>query len=70
MAAASRFPNERALICAGLGDKERTLQALEAMAVLGAQRVGRYLSYPEFALVRDDPRLRSLRQKVGLLDMR
>ena len=56
----------QALTFAGIGDKERTLQALERMAPLGPVRLGRDLTYPEFALVRGDPRLNALRKKVGL----
>lgn len=66
MATASNFPNEKALIFAGLGDKDRTLEALNEMAVVGAQRLGVYLSYPELALLRGDPRLKPFRKKVGL----
>lgn len=66
MAAASSYANERALIFAGLGDKERTLEALDGMTRLGGQRVGVYLHYPELALLRGDPRLQALRKKVGL----
>jgi TolB-like protein len=65
LAAASQ-PNEQALIFAGLRDKDRALQALDHMAVLGPQRVGMYLNYPEFALLRGDPRVTALRKKVGL----
>jgi TolB-like protein/Flp pilus assembly protein TadD len=65
LAAASQ-PNEQALIFAGLGDKDRALQALAQMAALGPQRVGMYLNYPEFALLRGDPRVIALRKKVGL----
>jgi serine/threonine-protein kinase len=66
MAAASQFPNEQALIYAGLGDKDRTFEALERMGSRGPQRVGRFLTYPEFAFLKDDPRLAALRRKVGL----
>jgi TolB-like protein/Flp pilus assembly protein TadD len=67
MAAASRYPNEQALILAGLGDKDRFFDALERMQVLGAQRVGGYLTYPELApLMRDEPRLQAVRRKAGL----
>lgn len=66
LAAASPYPNEQALIFAGLGDKDRTLDALDRMAVLGAQRIGIYLNDPELALIRGDPRVQVLRQKVGL----
>jgi TolB-like protein/cytochrome c-type biogenesis protein CcmH/NrfG len=66
---ASASPDARllqALIFAGLGDKERTLQALERLATLGPVRLGRDLTYPEFAFVRGDPRVKALRKKVGL----
>jgi len=33
---------------------------------LGAARVGRALSSPEFALLRGDPRVKALRKRVGL----
>jgi len=66
LAAVSHYPNEQALIFAGLGDKDGTFAALERMAVLGPQRIGLYLNCPEFALVRDDPRLPAFRDKVGL----
>jgi TolB-like protein len=68
MAAASVYANEQALIFAGLGDKDRTLEALDRMAVLGPQRVGMYLNYPELALLRDDLRLKAFRKRVGLPD--
>jgi len=56
----------QALIYAGLGDKDRTLQALDRVAGLGAVRVGQALNSPEFALLRADPRAKALRKKVGL----
>ena len=55
-----------ALAFAGLGEKEQTLAQLERMVSLGPVRVGRNLTYPEFALVRGDPRVKALRKKVGL----
>jgi hypothetical protein len=58
-------PDEQVLIFAGLGDKDRTLEALDRIAVLGAQRIGKCLNYPELALLRDDPRLKALRKKSG-----
>jgi len=64
--AADQRPYAQALTFAGLGDKERTLDALERMAILGPVRLGRDLTYPEFDLVRGDPRLKALRKKVGL----
>ena len=56
----------QALIYAGVGDKERTLQALDRVAGLGAVRIGQALNSPEFALLRGDPRVKALRKKVGL----
>jgi TolB-like protein/Flp pilus assembly protein TadD len=55
-----------AMAFAGLGDKEQTVAQLERMVDLGPVRLGRNLTYPEFALARGDPRLKALRQKVGL----
>jgi TolB-like protein/tetratricopeptide (TPR) repeat protein len=65
-AAASAPPFNQALTFAGLGDKDRTLDALDRMTVLGPFRMGRALTYPEFAPLRDDPRVKALRKKVGL----
>jgi TolB-like protein/Tfp pilus assembly protein PilF len=61
-------PLQQALIFAGLGDKERTLEALDRMAVVGPVRMGSILSLPELALLRGDPRVKALRKKVGLPD--
>jgi TolB-like protein/DNA-binding winged helix-turn-helix (wHTH) protein/Tfp pilus assembly protein PilF len=66
MASAAQYANERALIFAGLGDKERTLEALERMGALGPQRIGEYLNFPQMAFLRGDPRAMALRKKVGL----
>jgi hypothetical protein len=49
-----------------LGDKDRTLEALDRVAELGAVRIGRALNSPEFALLRGDPRVKTLRKRVGL----
>jgi tetratricopeptide (TPR) repeat protein len=59
-------PLQQAVIFAGLGDKERTLKALDRMAVVGPVRMGSILSLPELALLRGDPRVKALRKKVGL----
>ena len=66
--AAAAAPNAltQALTFAGLGDKDRALEALERLASNGAVRVGRALNSPEFALLRGDPRVKALRKKVGL----
>ena len=58
----------QALIYAGLGDKDRTLDALDRVTQLGGARIGRALNSPEFALLRGDPRVKALRKKVGLPD--
>src|SRR5205807_9690289 len=67
-AAATSAPFQQALAFAGLSDKDRTLEALNRMAVQGPVRIGRTLIYPEFALLRGDPRVKALRKKVGLPD--
>jgi tetratricopeptide (TPR) repeat protein len=65
---AAKVPDayDQALTFAGMEDKERALDALERMAPLGPARLGRNLNYPEFNFVRNDPRLKALRNKVGL----
>ena len=50
----------------GRRDKERTIEALDGMTLLGAQRLGLYLQYPEMALLKGDPRVHELRKKAGL----
>jgi TolB-like protein/DNA-binding winged helix-turn-helix (wHTH) protein/Tfp pilus assembly protein PilF len=54
------------LIYAGLGDKDRTLDALERMAPLKDPVVDFYPYYPELALLRGDHRLNEFRRKRGL----
>ena len=66
VAAATPVPYNQAMTFAGMDDRERTIGALERMASLGPVRLGRNLNYPEFAFVRADPRLKALRERVGL----
>ena len=68
LAASIPPPNNfnQALIFAGLGDKDRTLEALDRMTPLGPFRVGRMLTFPELALLRGDPRVNALRKRAGL----
>jgi TolB-like protein/tetratricopeptide (TPR) repeat protein len=68
--AESVAPNaySQALIYAGLGDKDRTLEALDRAVQLGGARIGRALNSPEFAVLRGDPRVKALKKKVGLPD--
>jgi TolB-like protein len=68
LAATVRRPIEKAQVYAGLGDKDRTVAALDAASRLGPVRLGRALTFPEFAFVRDDARMRTLRKRVGLPD--
>ena len=66
VATSSRNPFNHALIFAGLGDKDRTFEALARATSGGPVNIGRILTYPEFALLRGDPRVKALRKKVGL----
>ena len=59
-------PFNKALIYAGLGDKDRTFAALDLAAASGPFRIGRALTYPEFNHLKGDPRMSALRKKVGL----
>jgi TolB-like protein len=64
--AADTTPFIQAVIFAGLGDKERALEAMERSAAVGPFRIGRQLMWPELALIRNDPRMHALRKGVGL----
>jgi tetratricopeptide (TPR) repeat protein len=64
--AVSPNPFNQALVYAGLGDKDRTIEALDRLAAFGPVRVGRALNIPEMALLRGDPRVKALRKKAGL----
>jgi TolB-like protein len=59
-------PIEEAEIFVALGDKDRAFEALERATPMGPVRIGRDLTYPEFAPLRGDPRLKALRKKLGL----
>ena len=58
------FPAALVIIYAGLGDKDRTFGALERMAAGRDPRVGIYLTYPELAFLRNDPRVSAFRRKL------
>jgi TolB-like protein/Flp pilus assembly protein TadD len=62
------FPASLVLINAGLGDKDRAFEALERMAAEKDPRVGMYLTYPELAVLRGDPRMQAFRRKLDLPD--
>jgi TolB-like protein len=68
LAAGTTNPFTQALIFAGLGDHERTLEAVDRMSLLGPDRIGRALTFPELDLIRGDPRLKAIRKRVGLLE--
>ncbi len=61
-----QFPYHQAVSLAGLGDRNRAIEALEKMAQSGPVRVGLALAVPEFDSLRDDSRLKALRERVGL----
>ena len=60
------FALQQAVLFAGLGDKDRTLEALDRGSLFGPVRLGRALHVPEFVLIRGDLRVKALRRKVGL----
>src|SRR5262249_35054028 len=59
-------PFNQAVIFAGLGDTGRALDAMERSTAAGAVRVGRQFTWPELSLIRNDPRMKALRRKIGL----
>ena len=62
-------PASKAQIFAALGDKDRTLAALDQMVPMGPTRIGRdFLIASNFSFLRGDRRLKELRKKVGLPD--
>jgi len=63
-----RGPHQFALVFAGFGDRDHTIERLERLARAGPVRLGFTLNSPEFAFLRGDPRLRTLREKMGLPD--
>jgi tetratricopeptide (TPR) repeat protein len=57
---------EQATIFVALGDKDRAFEALDRAIPMGPVRIGRDLTRPEFAPLRGDPRLKTLRKRLGL----
>ena len=66
LASISTNPLNEAVIFAGLGDKDRTFDALDRAAAAGPFRMGRALAWFELSFVHGDPREQVLRKKVGL----
>jgi serine/threonine protein kinase/Flp pilus assembly protein TadD len=60
------FPARLVMIYAGLGDADGVFAALEGMNAEKHPLVGIYLTYPELAFIRDDPRTQAFRRKLGL----
>jgi TolB-like protein len=58
--------SDLAIIYAALGDKDRTFDALERMAVVQPHHVGDILINPEMVVLHGDPRLTALRERFGL----
>jgi len=63
---AQDWPWIQALVYAGLGDKDRAIVGLQKMVAIKDPRAGNYLWFPEFALLRGDPRLNDIRKTLGL----
>jgi TolB-like protein len=60
------YPYRKAVIAAALGNKDLAFEALELMMVDEPHRVAGALTYPEFSLLRGDPRRSTLRRALGL----
>jgi TolB-like protein/DNA-binding winged helix-turn-helix (wHTH) protein/Flp pilus assembly protein TadD len=56
----------QAFVYAGLGEKARVLEAFEKLAAMHDHIVDIYPVWPEFALMRDDPRMKEFRHKRNL----
>jgi tetratricopeptide (TPR) repeat protein len=56
----------QAVIYAGLGEKDRVLEAFEKLAAMHDHIVDVYPLFPEFALMRDDARMKEFRHKRNL----
>lgn len=68
-ALAARDPEAAArqmLIYGGLGDKDRAFDALERTAAVNWWRAATWMIRPEMRILRGDPRVTALRQRLGL----
>jgi hypothetical protein len=67
MAALAPRLASKAQIFAAFGDKDRTFEVLDQMVPMGPTRIGRDIfNSPNFDFLHGDPRLKVLRNKVGL----
>jgi serine/threonine-protein kinase len=65
-AAHPEAPGRQMLVYAGLGDKDRTFAGLEGLAAYNWWVGAFAMQRPELALLRDDPRVAALRQRLRL----
>jgi TolB-like protein/DNA-binding winged helix-turn-helix (wHTH) protein/Flp pilus assembly protein TadD len=61
-----RAVRRQAVIYAGLGQRDRVLEAFEKLAAMHDDIVDAYPVFPEFALMRDDPRMKEFRRRRNL----
>ena len=54
------------LIYGGLGDKNRSFEALERTAQVNWWRAATWMIRPEMSVLRGDPRVHELRDRLGL----
>jgi hypothetical protein len=59
-------PHRALFIAAALGDLDGAFEALELEVKLEPQRVPLILTYPELAILQDDPRLTEIRRRFRL----
>jgi serine/threonine-protein kinase len=65
----AKYPNAHSsllLVYAGLGDKDRTFEALEQVADVNWWRAATWMRRPELALLRGDPRLTAIAARLGV----
>jgi len=62
----NELPYRQALLYSALGDVDRTFEALDRAVDSAPHRTAQMLVYPEMALLRGDPRLDALRERLNL----
>jgi hypothetical protein len=62
------FPGRQMQIYAGLGDKDRTFEALDRLAAINWWLAAYHMQRPEMEFVRTDPRMAEVRRKLRLGD--
>ena len=63
--AGTSIPLNQARIFVCLRDTDRAVEALDRATAMGPIRIGWETAFPEYASLRQDPRLKALRKKVG-----